>query len=125
MRSWTASIAVAGLVAAAGALGGCKSLKSGAREQFAKDFSCPEARVDVVARGDVAASSVSFRGKPVPEAERSRYDAHHAILEARGCDRDVLYTCSHPTRPDGTEGYSDASCEQAAIQSARAKAGGD
>jgi len=109
------------------AIPACKSLEEGAREAFSREFSCPEGRVVVRPRTDVDAYTATFGavdsgGPPAdvkrdPERyalwqkqQREQHDAWNndrSVLEARGCDHEVLYTCSHPS---GFRGGASASC---------------
>jgi hypothetical protein len=100
----------------------CKALKTGAREEFAKKFSCPDDRVEVVERKDLLAYDVLYGdrdelAKAPPEEvaadpERlAKWKADHqasddtnrnfyngfTVFEVSGCDHEVLMACHHPS----------------------------
>jgi hypothetical protein len=128
-RPATAALAALALVA-------CKSLEEGARETFSRDFSCPEARVVVVPRTDLNAYDVTFGsvGNTAPPADvqkdperlalwrrqkrdqRDAWNGRISVFEARGCEHDAIYTCSHPNGRKGGENYAQASCSKATTQ---------
>ncbi|WP_437967985.1 hypothetical protein WMF04_01225 [Sorangium sp. So ce260] len=103
---------------------GCKRLKTGAREDFAERYSCPEGRVEVLERDDVKWSTVVLGGGPreAPPAEvkddperlakwnadRAEQDAETRktlddldVFQVRGCGHDELVACAHPSSGDG------------------------
>ncbi|MDC0684952.1 MULTISPECIES: hypothetical protein [Sorangium] len=103
---------------------GCKRLKTGAREDFAERYSCPEDRVEVRERDDVKWSTVVLGDAPreAPPAEvkndpgrlakwhadRAEQDAETRetlddldVFQVRGCGHDELVACSHPADGDG------------------------
>ena len=105
-------IAAVGSAAAIGV--GCKSLEQGAREAHAREFSCPENRIDVHPRKDVDAYTSTF-GEGVPPSDEVKKDPQRyaiykkqqreshenwngmgEVMEAKGCGHDVLYFA--PTR---------------------------
>lgn len=111
------------------ALAGCKRLGTGARETFAREYSCPEARVAVTERSDLRYSAFleSPRpGTPAPEVaadpERlarwtsDRQEEHSALMRdldtsltvyrVTGCDHEVFMGCAHV---EDSEGYMDLS----------------
>ena len=118
------------------ALLGCRSLDGGAKDQFAKDFSCPEDRVTVRPRADLDSYALEFGGggaSPPPEVQKdpARYamwkkqqaDSHASwndrisAFEAKGCGHDAVYTCSHPNSGrNGAVNYADVSCTKATHQ---------
>ncbi|MBM4369332.1 MAG: hypothetical protein FJ102_24175 [Deltaproteobacteria bacterium] len=92
------------------ALADCKRLGTGAREDFAREYSCPEARVAVTERSDLRYSAFSpppSPGTPAPEVaadpERlakwtsDQQEEHSALMrdldravtmyQVTGCDR--------------------------------------
>ncbi|MGK3995561.1 hypothetical protein [Sorangium sp. So ce1024] len=103
---------------------GCKRLKTGAREDFAKRHSCPEDRVEVIERDDVKWSTVVFGAGPQEtppdevksdpgrlakwNADRAAKDAEMRatlddldVFQVRGCGHDELVACAHPADGDG------------------------
>jgi hypothetical protein len=103
---------------------GCKRLKTGAGEDFAKRYSCPEDRVEVRERTDVKWSTVVLGGrareappaevKDDPErlakwnADRADKDAETRkrlddldVFQVSGCGHDELVACAHPADGDG------------------------
>ena len=98
-----------------------KRLDVGAREQFSREQSCPEDRIQVRARPEVKPSDAFFgtdRREPPSEVardparlaiwqkgERERaedWNARFEPFEVRGCGAQVLYLCSHPGDADGS-----------------------
>ncbi|WP_437977625.1 hypothetical protein WMF11_12400 [Sorangium sp. So ce295] len=103
---------------------GCKRLKTGAGEDFAKRYSCPEDRVEVRARTDVKWGTVVLGGRS-PEAppaevkddpgrlakwnaDRAEKDAETRkrlddldVFQVIGCGHDELVACAHPADGDG------------------------
>jgi hypothetical protein len=104
----------------------CKKLSTGAREQFAKEFSCPEERVQVKERPDVQAYDLIWGPKtpqtPPEEVRndpgrlakwkadhdgadakaRESWNASENVFEANGCDHSAFLTCHHPGGSKGT-----------------------
>jgi len=90
-------------------LSGCKSKEQGVREHFAKDFTCPEKRIEVRERTDLKPSNWSKETPPPAEIaadperlkmwqakrdeQRGYEDSSDTIFEARGCDHQKLYAC--------------------------------
>lgn len=119
-------LAVCAVAAAVGA-SGCKSLKTGATEAFAREYSCPEDRVDARERPDVSGSSLIVGPPPVatpPADVRSdpgrlaKWKADQAqaqsgandfydsmtVFEVNGCGHKAFYACNHPAkRPAGAD----------------------
>ncbi|WP_437850762.1 hypothetical protein [Sorangium sp. So ce363] len=115
-------------IAAALALGGCKRLKSGAKEEFRRAHSCPDERIEIRERPDLAPYTVSFGTLEPPEDVRADpgrlkvwkeehkervegWNDAHDVFEARGCGKQVLMTCGRPN-VDGTADYSDVVCTE-------------
>ena len=130
MRS---SLVASCLLAMAVGAAGCKSLKTGATEHFARDYSCPEDRVVAKERSDIAGSSL-FAGPPTgaPPAEvksdpgrLAKWQADRAkeqktmsdvydsftVFEVSGCDHEAFYACIHPAKVNG--GADPVSCTPA------------
>ena len=88
---------------------GCRSNETMARESFAHSFTCPEDRITVTPRKDLAAVDLALRPATPPaeiaadpgrlalwkaEAARGAADYEHdAVLQARGCGHEVFYLC--------------------------------
>jgi hypothetical protein len=104
---------------------GCKALKTGATQTFAREFSCPEERVAALERSDVTGSSVMV-GPPgaglTPPPEVSRDPARLArwkadqieeqrgardvydgftVFEVSGCDHRAFYACKRAAKVNG------------------------
>jgi hypothetical protein len=119
------AISVSSVVAALTATA-CKKLATGAREEFARKYSCPEERVEVKERPDVKWGQLTMppSADEQPPAEvkndpgrlakwradqsesgeaklRAHYDAMD-VFEVRGCDHALLMACKHPTSQGGT-----------------------
>ena len=93
---------------------GCQSVADGAKEQFSQDHVCPLERVETRARPELKPSQFSTPSTPPNDiaadpgrlelwrAERASLaaneDAWGDVVEARGCDVHVFYSCGHPTR---------------------------
>jgi hypothetical protein len=107
-------------------LAGCKRLATGAKEHFAKEYSCPEGRVEVIPRSDLkysayfpprAAETPPDEVKRDPERlarwRADREGAHKAqmadldgrldMFQARGCDHEVFMGCAHASAGDGVD----------------------
>jgi hypothetical protein len=101
-------------------LSACQSLAAGAKEQFSKDFSCPQNGIESRDRRDLHPSSFKnamFLPKPSAEvaADPARLavwqrnhqhdltagDENNDIEEARGCDNHAFYECHHPRKGTG------------------------
>ncbi|WP_437276519.1 hypothetical protein WME90_35475 [Sorangium sp. So ce375] len=103
---------------------GCKRLKTGAREDFAERYSCPEERVEVRERTDVKWSTVVLGAgtQEAPPAEvkddparlakwnadRTEKDAETRksldnldVFQVSGCGHDELVACAHPRDGEG------------------------
>jgi hypothetical protein len=95
---------------------GCTSVEDGAKDEFSETYTCPPERVEVRKRSDLKATDVeghSAAGQPPAEIaadpgrlqmwqkeQREKDDnenSYHTVVEARGCDHQVLYTCGHTT----------------------------
>lgn len=97
-----------------------KPLDVGAREQFSKEHSCPEDRIQVRARPDLKPFDAWLVERPRPpdevardpgrlaiweKGERERaegWNEGHETFEVRGCGHQVLYLCSHSSNADGS-----------------------
>jgi hypothetical protein len=95
---------------------GCTSVEDGAKDEFSETYTCPPQRVEVRKRTDLKATDVegSFAANQPPaevaadpgrlqmwqKEQREKDDnenGYHTVVEARGCDHQVLYTCGHTT----------------------------
>ena len=100
---------------------GCKSLETGAKEHFAKKYSCPEDRVEAHARPDLRWSKIVFGDRPeeVPPDEvkndpgrLAKWNEDHQgnaasldkfdVFEAKGCGHEQIMACLHPKDDQGT-----------------------
>ena len=114
----------------------CKQLSSGAREDFAARYSCPEDRVDVKPRADIQpAQALARPGEiaPAPSDEVKRDPARLAkwqkdqadrreaklstyigyeVLEATGCGHAEILVCHHPGGSKGGTRTGDVMCER-------------
>ena len=77
---------------------GCASLSGGAKESFAKSFSCPVANVTIVHEGPV-------------DSEHSTLEK--ASFDVTGCGRRAKVDCNHPvnTAADGRTSMNSAQVE--------------
>ena len=109
------------------AMAGCKSSETGARETFAREFSCPEDRVEVRARKDLSFGDFMPGKKQEPPAEvkadpdrlakwnadrkkgRSGFD-NFDMVEAKGCGHEQIYGCKHPAADRGGIKTSEVAC---------------
>ncbi len=111
----------------------CAVLSTGARDTFAKRFSCPPDRVRVTARPDVPpheALGIETRRTPPPAnvaadperlryfreqraAENSRSGASCEVYEATGCGQARLLCCAHPFDMEGDTLGSEVDCDGA------------
>ena len=108
---------------------GCKRLSTGAREDFARRYSCPENRIDVKERTDLRAQDVLGPGQQ-PEAQppdevkndpgryaqwkkdqaeqrqgqAARY-ADYEVFELTGCGHAATLACHHPRTPNQQGDY--------------------
>lgn len=111
---------------------GCKTTKTGAKEYFAKEFSCPDDRVRIVPRSDVKWGSIILdqdQAAPPDEvkndpgryakwkSEREKEKAEMRgtldaldVYEGHGCDHDVLMGCGHSGDQEGGCSPSQVSC---------------
>jgi hypothetical protein len=114
------------------ALGGCKSIKTGAREHFGKEFSCPDDRITIVERSDLKWGSIILdQNQPEPpteikgdpgrlakwkeEKEKEKKDSRSTldaldVFEGKGCDHSVLMGCGHSGNNEGGCDPSSVSC---------------
>src|SRR4051794_13412217 len=102
--AWRNALLVLGLF-----LVGCRNDETMARERFTELFTCPEDRITVTPRKDLAAVDLVIRpAAPPPEIaadaerlalwkEKAAHDAadyeHDTVVEARGCGHEVVYIC--------------------------------
>jgi len=127
MNAVTQRVAGSLLVALSIGAGGCQSLATGAKEAFAKKYSCPADRVVVRKRGDVRPSQIYLDndwtpGTPPEEvasdpgrlsvwrrerakSRQQRIDSYdhrfnHSItvFEVGGCGHTAFMGCYHPQR---------------------------
>jgi hypothetical protein len=92
---------------------GCESLEDNARNDFAKEYSCPPTRVEIRTRNDPDQETLLSGKAPDPpkeiahdpgrlaiwkkeQAERRSYN-YGTIYEVRGCGHGKLYACSRST----------------------------
>lgn len=126
--------AVVAFVLMVAALGGCKRLKTGAREEFSKQYACPLERVEVIARGDLRYGDLlpkAAEAEPPDEVKRDpgrlakwkqdRADERKElrstldsidVFQARGCGHDTLYGCWHPGNSEGNAQADEVSCSE-------------
>jgi hypothetical protein len=114
----------------------CKQLSTGAREDFAARYSCPEDRVEIKPRADLQPAQVLHRAndaaaEPPDEVRRDpgRYakwqkdqaDRREAragayigyeVIEASGCGHTDLLVCHHPGGSKGGTRTGDVTCER-------------
>ena len=125
---------VLGLVAGVG----CKRLKTGAREEFGRKYTCPEERIEVRARDDVTYGDLVLRSQtretPPDEVKndpgrRAKWEHDQKkkrddfkdsldgldVFEVRGCGHTVLLGCGHPGDSEGVS-LSEVSCSEAPPQ---------
>lgn len=111
----------------------CKRLSTGAREEFAKKYSCPENRVTVTERSDLHYGDLAVQPsveeppddvKKDPErlakfkkdkAEekselKSTLNSNLDMFGVKGCDHDVLMGCGHASDSDGSSDMSHVVC---------------
>jgi hypothetical protein len=101
----------------------CKSLKTGATEQFGKDYSCPEDRVEAREREDVRGSTLFIgpsTATPPEEVKKdparlAKWRADQAesqkgaiavydgmtVFEVTGCQHRAFYACSRANKVNG------------------------
>jgi hypothetical protein len=116
-------------------LGACKSVGVGAKEEFGRQYSCPDARVTSIERPDIAPASVldpmrTSHPAPPPEvasdpgrlakwqddreaalaARKHMYDDYE-IHEVSGCDHSQLMACHHPISRRGGAQVGTVSCQ--------------
>jgi hypothetical protein len=113
---------------------GCKRLKTGAREEFAKQYACPLERVEVVARGDLRygdlvvhgpddappdevardpARLAKWKGDRADEREKLRSTLDSIdVFQLRGCGHETLYGCWHPGNSEGNAQSDEVSCSE-------------
>jgi hypothetical protein len=109
VRRPTSVAVLVALVAAATSLG-CESLDDQARDEFAREFSCPMSRVEVRPRPDIDGYAAVHGAAPAPpkdiakdpgrlavwqkEQDDRRSHDYGTVYEVRGCAHGKLYTCS-------------------------------
>lgn len=114
---------------------GCQRLSSGAREDFAQRYSCPDDRVEARLREDLRATDVLgiAADASAPSAEvmkdparlakwqqdqarrrESRSSAYvdYDVFEVTGCGHTDLLACHHPTGRNGGSRTDTVSCQQ-------------
>jgi hypothetical protein len=114
---------------------GCKSVGVGAREEFGRQYSCPDDRVTARERPDIAPETVldpmrTRAAAPPPEvaadpgrlakwqadrdaalaARKHMYDDYE-IHEVSGCDHTQLMACHHPISRSGGAQIANVSCQ--------------
>ncbi len=119
-------------------LSGCKRLSTGAREDFARRYSCPEERISGKARTDLRAQDVIGAGQqpevqPPDEVKKdpgryAEWEKHQAgvrqqqaaqyadyeVFEVTGCGHTTILACHHPRTPNQQGDYPTlVSCEAA------------
>lgn len=97
---------------------GCKSLKSGAQEEFSEHYSCPKSRVTVKETSGVSPFGAVGQSPPaevasdpgrLAEWKKNQKKKAAAVakmcdaFEAEGCGHKVTYCCSYP-RQNGHAG---------------------
>ncbi len=111
---------------------GTKSLDKGAREEFSRIHLCPIDRVEVRRRADLTPWDLhvaKWGGSRPPdevardperlalwkEQERARQERENEdaeVFEVRGCGRQVLWSCDHPTVAGGEVYIGMVSCTE-------------
>ncbi len=99
---------------------GCSGAMDSAKEDFSKDYTCPVSRVEARVRKDVKPSTLSPFKKKEPSAkikedparlamwnkEQEDKDAQtddgQTVVEVRGCDNTVLYSCGYASQHSST-----------------------
>jgi len=132
-----------GVVLVLFSVAGCKTTKTGAKEYFAKEFSCPDDRVTIAPRSDIKWGTIILdRNQPEPPAEikgdpgrlakwkeerekekkesRSTLDALD-VFEGHGCDHDVLMGCGHSGDQEGGCNPNQVSCWKVDMKDAQKK----
>ena len=114
----------------------CKQLTSGAREDFAARYSCPEDRVEVKERVDLQPAQALGKANEVPaspsdevkkdpgrlarwqkdqadrrEAKLSTYIGYE-VIEANGCGHTDILVCHHPGGSKGGTRTAEVMCER-------------
>jgi hypothetical protein len=129
----------------------CKRLKTGAREHFSTEYSCPEDRVTVQDRDDLKYGDfvVTQQREEAPSDEVQRDPARLAkwrsdvsakreelrrdlnlnldMFDVRGCDHRALLGCCHSSTADGSMNMGEVDCSEApskALDAAHPKAAG-
>lgn len=105
-------------------VGGCKRLRTGAREEFGKIYSCPEERVEVRARDDLKYGDIILSGRATKtppdevradpgrlakwQSDRRAEDEtlrdslnERDVFEVKGCDHVSFFGCYHPDAEHG------------------------
>ncbi len=112
MHTWNNRLLAFSLLIAAGALTGCQSYETVARESFANDRSCPLAGVTAVEHPEVSAHDLIFGPISAPPADiandparvaiwrakqedlKKTWDGSTKVFEVAGCKEKSYYTCS-------------------------------
>jgi hypothetical protein len=97
---------------------GCKGMKTGAQQNFAREFTCPEDRVEVRPRTEIRPSDLKTKSTPSKEiaadpqrlkiwqTAKDESDASenslNEVFEARGCDHQALYSCHRHNKQPNT-----------------------
>jgi hypothetical protein len=114
----------------------CKQLTSGAREDFAARYSCPEDRVEVKPRADLQPAQALGKMNEAPatppdevkrdpgryakwqqdqadrrEAKLATYIGYE-VMEASGCGHTEILVCHHPGGSKGGTRTADVTCER-------------
>ena len=114
----------------------CKQLTSGAREDFAARYSCPEDRVEVKERSDLQPVQALGKANEVPatppdevkrdparyakwqqdqadrrESKLARYIGYE-VIEVNGCGHTDILVCHHPSGSKGGTRTAEVVCER-------------
>jgi hypothetical protein len=124
LRSLVTTVVLVLVLLLALATSGCKSLKSGARESFARKYSCPEDRVEIAPRKELRAADLllpkTVETLPADEIKNDpgrlqkwrddraavreqqvRLYERYEVFAATGCDKSALVCCQHPIVTSG------------------------
>ncbi len=105
-------------------LAGCKPLKTGAREEFSRQFSCPEERVEVTERHDTTYGALVLQATPMEtptdevkkdpgrlakwqqDQQKKRDELQKGLdtltlFEVHGCDHTALLGCERQSARHG------------------------
>jgi hypothetical protein len=132
MRRWILGVAVLLTFSA------CKSVKTGAKEHFAKKFSCPDDRVSNIERKDIMwGSFILEQQKQEPPEEVKKDPGRLAkwqkdkadenkelkshldsldVYEGNGCDHKVIMACYHTGDSEGGCDPSSVSCSDQEVE---------